>query len=158
MSATLPPSQTGTKVRLLRSSDLPRVMEIEQTSFTTPWSEKTFEGLLRRTDTDLLGAVRDDRLIGYAVAWTVAGQSELGNVAVAPEARGLGIGRLLVSAVVQRLRFRHVSDVFLEVRESNEVARTLYDTAGFTIVGRRRAYYSQPTEDALVMRLTLGED
>jgi [ribosomal protein S18]-alanine N-acetyltransferase len=155
MSATLPPQQVEIRIRLLRGADLQRVVEVEEQSFSTPWRESTFRGLLRRLDTDMLCAVQGEFLVGYAVAWTVADQSELGNVAVAPEARGWGVGRLLVQAMIERLRYRGTAECFLEVRESNQVAQRLYHNHGFEVVGRRRAYYSDPTEDALVMRLTL---
>ena len=108
---------------------------------------------MRRADTDLVGAERDRRLVGYAVCWTVVDQSELGNVAVAEEARGAGIGRALVEAVVERVRARGSRECFLEVRESNQVAQALYRDMGFEVVGRRKAYYALPLEDALVMRL-----
>jgi len=153
MSATHPPTQAEVKVRALRGSDIPRVLEIENTSFSTPWKESTFRGLLGRTDTDLIAALRRDELIGYAVTWAVLDQAELGNVAVAPEARGTGAGRVLVRAVIERLRYRRIRECFLEVRASNTVAQSLYESLGFEVVGRRRAYYAQPTEDALVMRL-----
>jgi [ribosomal protein S18]-alanine N-acetyltransferase len=155
MSATRPPPKADTRIRLLRGTDLPRVIEIEEQCFSTPWRESTFRSLLRRLDTDMIGAVQGERLVGYAVAWTVVDQSELGNVAVAPEARGTGIGRLLVRAMVERLRYRGTAECFLEVRESNQVAQALYRSYGFELVGHRRAYYSDPTEDALVMRLRL---
>ncbi|HLL46632.1 MAG TPA: ribosomal protein S18-alanine N-acetyltransferase [Longimicrobiaceae bacterium] len=141
-------------LRPLLEADLDRVMEIERDCFSTPWKDSTFRGLLRRADTDLVGAEDDARrLVGYAVAWTVVDQSELGNVAVAEEARGAGIGRALVEAIVERVRARGSRECFLEVRESNAVAQGLYDDMGFEVVGRRRAYYALPTEDALVMRL-----
>ena len=142
------------RLRPLREADLDRVMEIEVACFSTPWKESTFRGLLRRTDTDLVGAEDERRrLLGYAVCWTVVDQSELGNVAVAGEARGAGVGRALVEAVVERVRARGSRECFLEVRESNAVAQALYRDMGFEVVGRRRAYYALPTEDALVMRL-----
>lgn len=151
MSATAP--GTDIRIRALRGTDVDRVLEIEKQSFSTPWRDSTFRGLLRRTDTDLLGAFQEHRLVGYAIAWTIIDQSELGNVAVAPEARGLGIGRMLVDAMLRRLRHRSVAECFLEVRVSNEVAQNLYRGFGFEVVGRRRAYYSEPVEDALVMRV-----
>ena len=144
------------QIRPLREDDLPRVMEIEATCFSTPWREATFRGLLRRTDTDLFAAELDDgRLVGYAACWTVIDQSELGNVAVAGEARGMGVGGALVDMVVERVKERGAHECFLEVRESNVVAQALYRERGFVVVGRRRSYYSQPTEDALVMRLRI---
>ena len=143
------------RLRPLRHGDLPAVMEIERQAFSTPWQESTFHGLLRRADTDLVGAVREERLLGYAVSWTVLDQSELGNVAVAPEERGEGIGRTLVEAILERVRERGARECFLEVRESNDAAQSLYRQLGFEVVGRRRAYYSAPVEDALVMRVRL---
>jgi ribosomal-protein-alanine N-acetyltransferase len=142
------------RLRPLREEDLDRVMEIEKACFSTPWKESTFRGLLRRADTDLVGAEDEERrLLGYAVCWTVVDQSELGNVAVAGEARGAGVGRALVEEIVDRVRGRGSRECFLEVRESNAVAQALYRDMGFEVVGRRRAYYALPTEDALVMRL-----
>ena len=140
-------------LRPLVDGDLERVLEIENGAFSTPWKESTFRGLLHRTDTDLVAAESGGGLVGYAVAWTVLDQSELGNVAVAPGARGRGIGRALVDAIVARVRRRGARECFLEVRESNLVAQGLYRDMGFEVVGRRRAYYNLPVEDALVMRL-----
>ena len=141
------------RIRLLRESDLGRVMEIEFDSFSTPWRENTFRGLMRRADTDLFVAEEGGRVMGYAACWTVIDQSELGNVAVARDARGRGLGGALVDAVVERVRQRGARELFLEVRESNLGAQSVYLERGFTVVSRRRSYYSSPTEDALVMRL-----
>jgi ribosomal-protein-alanine N-acetyltransferase len=140
-------------IRPMHPADLARVLEIEVVCFSTPWKDATFRGLMRRTDTDLYVAELDDRIVGYAACWTVIDQSELGNVAVAPEARGQGVGGTLVDTVVERVKERGAHELFLEVRESNLVAQSIYRERGFTVVGRRRSYYAQPTEDALVMRL-----
>ena len=102
-------------VRPLRASDLAQVMAIEQASFSTPWRDTTFAGLLERGDADLFGAEQAGRLVGYAVCWIILDQSELGNVAVAPDARGLGVGRRLVEAVLARVRERGAKECFLEV-------------------------------------------
>jgi ribosomal-protein-alanine N-acetyltransferase len=146
------------RIRLLREPDLQRVMEIEQECFSTPWKEATFRGLMKRSDTDLLVAeAADGWIAGYAACWTVIDQSELGNVAVAAAARGMGVGGALVDAVVERIKDRGAMECYLEVRESNEAAQSLYRQRGFVVVGRRPRYYSLPTEDALVMRLRVGE-
>jgi ribosomal-protein-alanine N-acetyltransferase len=149
--ATLP----DVRIRPMRDADLPRVMEIEARCFSTPWKEPTFKGLMRRSDTDLYVAEIEGRIVGYTACWTVIDQSELGNVAVAPEARGMGIGGALVDIVLARVRDRGARECFLEVRESNLVAQGIYRERGFTVVGRRRSYYAQPVEDALVMRLRM---
>jgi [ribosomal protein S18]-alanine N-acetyltransferase len=144
------------RIRRLAGSDLGAVMEIERASFSTPWRLNTFQGLIIRADTDLLAAVRGEMLVGYAVCWTVADQAELGNVAVDPSERGAGTGRRLVEMALQTVRERGARECFLEVRESNAVARALYERLGFTTVGRRARYYTHPTEDALVMRAELA--
>lgn len=154
MSATEP---SVIALRDLQWEDLPRVLEIEQASFSTPWRRSTFEGLLRRADADLIGAVVEGQLAGYAIAWTIMDQAELGNVAVTPDARQRGLGRMLVEAALRRVWQRGARECFLEVRESNRVARELYTQLGFQAIGRRRRYYSRPVEDALVMRVGLEE-
>ena len=148
----LPP---GVALRDLDRLDLSRVIEIERASFSTPWQHGTFMGLLRRGDADLIAATVDGVLAGYAITWSILDQAELGNVAVAPEARQRGLGRLLVLQALERVRGRGVKECFLEVRESNGVARRLYEEVGFVSIGRRRKYYSSPVEDALVMRIAL---
>lgn len=145
------------RIRPLCAADLPRVLEIEAEAYSVPWRRDTFGGLLRRTDTDLLAAERNGRVIGYAVCWTVLDQAELGNVAVAGEVRGRGVGRLLLGAVFRRLRERGARECFLEVRVSNAPAQALYRQQGFDVVGHRPRYYTDPPEDALVMRRSLGE-
>lgn len=152
------PTAPRVRIRPLREPDLPRVLEIERECFSTPWKEVTFRGLMKRSDTDLLVAEMEDGwLAGYTACWTVIDQSELGNVAVSPSARGAGIGGALVDAVIERVKARGAHECYLEVRESNREAQSLYRQRGFIVVGRRPRYYSLPTEDALVMRLRVGE-
>ena len=142
-------------IRDMTRTDLMAVMSIEQTSFSMPWRETTFESLLQRSDADLIAAVADGRLVGYAVCWTILEQAELGNVAVDAEWRNRGVGLKLVQAALERVRRRSAEECFLEVRESNRTAQSVYQKCGFRSIGRRRRYYSNPTEDALVMRASL---
>jgi ribosomal-protein-alanine N-acetyltransferase len=152
------PTAPRVRIRPLREADLPRVLEIERECFSTPWKEVTFRGLIKRSDTDLLVAEMEDGwLAGYAACWTVIDQAELGNVAVSPAARGAGVGGALIDAVVERVKARGANECYLEVRESNREAQSLYRQRGFIVVGRRPRYYSLPTEDALVMRLRVGD-
>jgi ribosomal-protein-alanine N-acetyltransferase len=94
-------------------------------------------------------------LAGYLVGREMAGTGEVLNLAVAPEFRRNGIGGGLLRAGIAALRRRRVDEVFLEVRESNHSARALYLSHGFRAVGQRAAYYRNPKEDALVLRLAL---
>lgn len=163
---------TSFRIRPLTAADLPAVMRIEQVSYSTPWPESSFQGLLNRTDTALFVAeVEQSRsdggadvaptpveIAGYAVCWAVFDQGELGNIAVAPAWRHQGVARLLLERVIRTMRERGVRELYLEVRLTNKIAQHLYRAYGFREVGIRRAYYSNPTEDALVMRLGLGPD
>jgi ribosomal-protein-alanine N-acetyltransferase len=149
--------KTAITLRAMMAGDLPAIIRIEQASYTMPWTEATFRGLLRRRDADLVVADAGGHPVGYAVAWSVAEQCELGNVAVTADWRGLGIGRALVLEILQLAASRGVREVFLEVRPSNPVAQRLYASLGFRLVGRRKNYYFEPVEDALVMRLGLDD-
>lgn len=131
----------GVTLRLLQEADLPVVNLIEHASYSVPWSEETFRGLLRRRDAEVWAAEHAGTVLGYAVFWQVLDQGELGNVAVAPEARRNGLARALVGRVLERAAARGVRELFLEVRPSNAGARRLYESYGFVAVGRRRNYY-----------------
>ena len=140
------------RVRPMTRADLASVLTIERSSFGVPWTRSTFRSLMERRGTALWVAESDRAVVGYAVVWTVLDQAELGNVAVAAGWRRRGIASRLVETVVAWLGERGVREVFLEVRESNHGARTLYARHGFEPVGRRSGYYTHPREDALVLR------
>ena len=147
------PGKARLTVRPMRLGDLDEVMLIERRSFSAPWEESTFRGLMRRPSAALLVAEIDDELTGYSVMWFAADEGELGNVAVLPERRGEGIGRTLLRESIAVAASRGTRSLYLEVRESNEVARGLYEKVGFNVVGVRKQYYTEPVEDATVMKL-----
>jgi ribosomal-protein-alanine N-acetyltransferase len=93
---------------------------------------------------------------GYIVAWFVLDEGEIGNLAVADEARRNGVGARLLDGAIAAVRTAGVDALYLEVRDSNAAARALYASRGFVEVGRRRDYYRRPKEDALVLRLELA--
>ena len=138
-------------IRRARAEDVPQIMDIERASYSMPWTETTFRGLIERRDADVLAAEANGRVVGYAACWVVVDQAELGNIAVAPDWRRRGVGARLLEAVIEHSRGRGVRELFLEVRVSNDVAQRLYQRYGFREVGRRRNYYVAPVEDALVM-------
>jgi ribosomal-protein-alanine N-acetyltransferase len=139
----------------MRPADLDTVMLIERRSFTAPWEESNFRGLMRRPSASLLVAEIGEEVVGYSVTWFAADEGELGDIAVLPERRGEGIGRRLLRESIEVASARGTRSLFLEVREANEVARRMYATDGFTVVGVRKQYYTEPVEDAIVMRLDL---
>ena len=145
-------------VRTAEARDVARVAEIELASFADPWTAESFRTSLTLDHMRFLVAVRDDgptgagQVVGYVLAMVLGPEAEIADIAVAPESRGAGTGGLLLDEVTQRLRALGVRTIYLEVRESNEAARRLYESRGFGHVGRRRGYYQLPAEDALVMR------
>lgn len=137
-------------------SDLPDVVAIETEAFSTPWQADTFEGLIGREGLELLTfADPDDGVLGYAVLWCILDQGELANIAIRPELRGRGLGARLLGEVIGICRRKGVKSLYLEVRESNHAAVLLYERFGFRDVGRRKAYYQNPREDARVMELVI---
>jgi ribosomal-protein-alanine N-acetyltransferase len=136
--------------------DLPAVAVIEREAFSDPWSEKSFREALAHPAIYFVAARGDEgQVLGYVVAWFVADEGQIANLAVAPSAWGKGIGRSLLDAALREAVLRKATEVYLEVRDSNERARRLYRSRGFEEVGRRREYYRRPVEDAIVLRRTL---
>ena len=144
------------RLRRVTRDDVDAIAAIERASFADPWTRESFAQLAGRADVCFRVAEIDGEVAGYLVAWFVADEGELANIAVAPGARGRGVGAALLDELLATAAAHGVEAVFLEVRESNAVARALYAARGFEEVGRRRGYYRRPVEDALVLRRTVG--
>ena len=140
------------------AADVPAVAALEASSFSTPWHPDTFRRLLERPGAELWVTEEDGGVVAYAVLWCILDEGELANIAVLPAVRGRGVGGRLLDHLVDVARDRGVRRLFLEVRESNAAARGLYETRGFREVGRRRAYYDKPREDARVLALDLTHE
>lgn len=100
-------------------------------------------------------AAPDQGLLGFLVARLLPPECELENIAVAPSIRRRGIGSQLLEALRRAAKDTNCESVFLEVRESNQAARAFYESVGFKREGRRKSYYSKPSEDAILYRLAL---
>lgn len=151
---------SGGEAPLLRRAtmaDVAQIAAIETRAFADPWSTQGFASLVEAPEVYLVVSEVAGRVTGYVVARYVADEGEIANLAVAPEARGQGLGAALLDAALREARARGVVMVYLEVRQSNDVARALYASRGFREVGRRKGYYRHPVEDALVLRCTLPE-
>ena len=132
--------------------DLDGVMAIEEVSFPTPWSRGMFvEDFPRDFSDTLVAEGAAGEVLGYAVCWTIAGESHLLNLAVRPERRGRGIGRALLAECVRRSARAGASRMFLEVRAANEDALRLYRRMGVVFRGIRKGYYTDTGEDAVVL-------
>jgi ribosomal-protein-alanine N-acetyltransferase len=141
-------------VRALAPADLAAVVRIERAAFPDPWSANAFRETLAREAAR--GVVLEDdggHCIGYGICVLAADEGEILNLAVDPKHRRQGSGRALALAMLDLLKTGGAGRVYLEVRRSNEAAIGLYRALGFVPLGERRAYYSQPREDALTMVL-----
>lgn len=139
-------------------ADAPALAAIERRAFGDPWSEVSFRESLVAAWSFGLVAEHEAGIVGYLIAREVAGTGEILNLAVDPPHRRRGIARALLEAGLVVLARRNADEIFLEVRVSNEAAQSLYRGAGFLPVGRRRAYYRSPVEDALVLRRALERE
>jgi ribosomal-protein-alanine N-acetyltransferase len=143
------------RIRPALPADAAGLVAIERRAFSDPWTEASFREALASPWTFGLVAETARGAAGYLIGREVAGSGEVLNLAVAPELRRRGIGGALLEAGLAALRRRKVDEVFLEVRESNVSAQALYLGYGFRPVGQRAAYYRNPKEDALVLRLEM---
>lgn len=128
------------------------VAALEAICFADPWSENSVASELNNPLSLWLVAVEDDVIVGYVGSQTVMGETDMMNVAVHPDHRRGGIARRLINVLIQSLKARESHCLMLEVRASNEPAIALYTDLGFVEVGRRRNYYRNPKEDALILR------
>lgn len=147
----------GLVLRNALPADIAEVVALERACYADPWPASAFASLPDSTRVFFAVARRAARapIAGYVVAWYVMDEGELANLAVAPEARGLGIGSALLDGMLSDASARGTRLIYLEVRESNAAARQLYARRGFEEVGRRKGYYRSPTEDALILRCAL---
>ena len=138
---------------LMSQCHIEQVAQLENKCFSMPWSLKAITGELSNPLALWVVAVEGDIVAGYVGSQSVMGEADMMNLAVSPEYRRRGIGRKLVQALVTQLSANDVRSLTLEVRISNDGAIALYNDLGFTQVGRRPNYYSNPKEDALILRL-----
>ena len=123
---------------------------LEKSCFSTPWTEDGLREELCDPQSHFLVAADGEQTAGYIGVQEICGTAYVTNVAVSPSYRRQGIGRALVQAAADGARMRQCAEITLEVRESNAPAIALYTQCGFVPVGRRRAFYREPTEDALI--------
>jgi ribosomal-protein-alanine acetyltransferase len=141
-------------------SDLPAIMVIERTSFPTDaWSEDAMAATLQAGDSVAFAAEEDDRLVGYAAVLTPQGAADADvlTIAVDRSVRRSGVGRALLTRLLEAAAQRGARRVFLEVRDDNPAAQALYESEGFAAIARRPRYYQPDGIDAIVMRLELPQ-
>lgn len=145
-------------IRKMAAEDISQVETIEKQLFSLPWSEKSFLDALRTPENVYLVCEEDGVIAGYCGMWTVFGEGNITNMAVSPDFRRRGIAEQLMNEMERLGRDMGVDVFFLEVRESNDAARGLYEKTGYKNIGVRKRFYERPVEDAVVMSKMYGEE
>lgn len=140
------------EIKQMAQCHITQVAELEKICFADPWSEKSIASELENPLSYWLVALEGSTVAGYAGSQTVLGETDMMNVAVRPECRRKGVAEALIAALIAELKERESRCLTLEVRYSNAPARALYEKLGFLEVGRRKNYYRNPREDALILR------
>lgn len=147
-------------IERLTQADTGRVHELDSICRPSPWSQESIRDELERGEDCSLSAnfaikleqgKKDRCIIGFGLCRFSLGESQVLNLAVQPEYQGEGLGGMLLDALLEESARSHISEITLEVRESNLRAQTLYRRKGFSVVGRRPGYYRNNGEDALLM-------
>jgi ribosomal-protein-alanine N-acetyltransferase len=133
--------------------DLDGVLEVEEESFTNPWTREMYSWELQNRSMCHVFVVRtaDCRVAGFCAFWLVLDEIHINNFALRPRFRAQGLGTALLQRVLAAARELGARRATLEVRASNGAARRLYERMGFYVAGIRRNYYTKPVEDALVL-------
>ena len=134
-------------------ADLDGVLEVEDESFTNPWTRDMYTWELQNRAVCHIYVVRTPEcaVAGFCAFWLVVDEIHINNIAMRPRFRGHGIGTALLHHILAEARHLGARRATLEVRASNDAALHLYERLGFHVAGRRRNYYTNPVEDALIL-------
>jgi ribosomal-protein-alanine N-acetyltransferase len=135
----------------MADTDLDIVSSIEKEVFTDPWSRNAFKTDLDNKMAWPMVAEFEKKVVGYSSIYIVAGEVQIGNFAVAPGFRNRGVARKMMSEIFEKAGENNCRTIFLEVRESNIAAMELYKSYGFESSGKRKDYYTNPHENAIIM-------
>ena len=141
-------------LREMLVDDLDQVMEIEEELFSVPWTKEGFLTFLMKENGMFLVVEEKDRILGYCGLLTVLDEGDVTNVAVRRDRQREGIGNFLMESMIRLAEERGIAMIHLEVRAGNETAIRLYERQGFVRDGLRKGYYTDPTEDAVLMTRT----
>lgn len=137
----------------LQEAYIPAILAIEAKTNTAPWSERSFQNELSHERGVFLVAIGDGDVVGYGGVWLVIDEAHITTVAVSPEHQRQGIGSRLMIELLDRAKAAGMTCSTLEVRASNDTAIRLYERLGYHIAARRKSYYPDNREDAIVMWL-----
>lgn len=141
-------------IRKMTLDDLEQVVAIDKMSFSLPWPERSFRFELTDNETARCWVAElDGRVAAMVVGWMIVDELHVATIATHPDYRGRGIGKRLLQHTLHAAKLEGAVRSFLEVRESNMVARAMYLSFGYVEDGRRKEYYKDNNEDAILMTL-----
>ena len=143
-------------IRQMTEADVAAVAALEGENFSRPWSYDAFFKTLSDENYIVMIAKETDALLGYCVLLCTGEEADITNVCTAPAARGMGVATMMLTALMDAGKSRGVTEFFLEVREGNVPARSLYTKLGFEEIGLRKNYYEEPKEHAVLMKYMVG--
>lgn len=139
-------------IREMNKDDIDDVLEVEKTSFSTPWSKDSFiKEITENKLAKYIIAEVDEKIVGYGGMWLILDEAHITNVAVSNEFRNRGIGQKIIDGLIDICRKLMINRITLEVRKSNNPAIKLYKNNGFIEIGIRPGYYADTKEDAIIM-------
>ncbi|HEY4930224.1 MAG TPA: GNAT family N-acetyltransferase [Terriglobales bacterium] len=151
------------RLRRATPADIPQMRQLEQHSATAAhWSAAQYDALFRPDVQTRVALIADQEsadvpIQGLLIARCLPDEWEIENIIVEERDRQRGVGSSLVRGLLAEARTFGAASVILEVRESNRSAMRLYESIGFKLEGRRKDYYHDPAEDALLYRITITD-
>ena len=145
----------GVVIIEMASEHVSSLAQIEKQCFSTPWSENALAEEIENPNARFFVALCGEQVAGYIGAHNIVGEVYITNVAVAPDYRRQGVATQLIERLVEISRAENAEFITLEVRENNTSAQELYEKQGFGVVGKRKAFYENPREDAILMTINL---
>jgi ribosomal-protein-alanine N-acetyltransferase len=162
-------------VTCMELDDIDQIMKIEQAAFSAPWPASAYRYELTKNDLSTYLVLRQRHLpaptrrrflhqkpppsiLAYGGFWIMVDEAHISTIATLPQRRGHGLGEMMLVALIDAAILRQAILVTLEVRVSNEVAQNLYQKYHFAVVGRRKGYYHDNNEDALIMTTPRVDD
>lgn len=142
-------------IRKMEVKDIQKVYELSCDSFSEPWALSSIEKEITNPVASYFVAESEGKVVGFGGMWHVLDEGEIMNIAVHKSYHRQGIGQLILKELIAEAKRKKLVVVHLEVRAGNEPAKELYMKQGFCLITIRKAYYHNPTEDALIMKYEL---
>ncbi|MDC3414232.1 ribosomal protein S18-alanine N-acetyltransferase [Aquibacillus sp. 3ASR75-11] len=144
------------RIRKMTMNDLEQVLKLEIASFAKPWTKDIFYNEIQRNQFATYYVLETEKkIIGYCGLWMIIDEAQITNIAIYPAYRGKKFGQMLFQYVLNQAKIQGANKLSLEVRVSNEAAKSMYKKFGLVPGGMRKNYYTDNNEDAIVMWVEL---